>query len=93
MDEREDHMNYPHTSAAIKIGRLGKCDFRLHGTVGSRLHAIIFPMPSLGKIIVADVGSLTGIKRTVNFPEGTSRTSSTLTDGRAFVLDINETAS
>jgi hypothetical protein len=85
----------------ILIGRMPGCDIELYqyGGLVSRLHAIIFFAPEIDKIIVIDVGSLTGIK---TFKRSTKNNlESSLPNNRkvlvfeyneSFILDFNNLA-
>lgn len=75
----------------ILVGRHIGCDvlFNINGT--SRLHTMVFPLPQFGKILVVDVGSLSGVetlKRSSEQPLRHSRP----TNREVLILDWNEVA-
>jgi hypothetical protein len=81
----------PEEQKIIMVGRREECTIPFTPTRGcSRLHAVIYFIPELHKILVADMGSLTGIVTTKRSKGELS--SSTPLNRKLLVFDYDESA-
>ena len=81
----------PVRQRAIMIGRREQCDIVLAQRNGtSRLHAVVYCAPELGKLLVADMGSATGIVTELRESKVHAKQSSLPGDRRLLEFDWNE---
>jgi hypothetical protein len=83
--------------SVVLVGRYPGCDIELPELSGphtqmSRLHAMIFAMPSIGKTFVVDVGSLLGIETVRREHKDQPLVSSRVGDRHMIMLDYGESA-
>jgi hypothetical protein len=83
----------PTNKSTIMVGRKDGCDILFSSVSGcSRMHAIIYFIPELNKIVVADMGSLMGIKTIQRSNTNKVVEHSTMINRKLIIFDYDESA-